>query len=487
VYDDASTLQNTVSFLRLDGTDRTNRFLVTPSLTTTYLVNGNMPNYSCRIDGGDYLDLDTSHLGNIDARTLHIFSTPNSFFGTLNGTTYYPDLPSIAAAPSGRTIVPGQTFVPAVPGVDEGILSSSTGNGFWDFTLNGKTYAKTVYFLSIEQFNHVAITAQVSIPPPNSNQVPYVIVRDAETGFIKYTVQPYPSYFHGGINVAVGDLNCDGIPDLAVIPQEGFQSEVEIFNGSPNAQGVYPHQLLNSFLAFPTSFLGGGSIAIGDVNHDGHNDVIIGAGQGYVPIIKVYNGRTILQPAPSLLGQFYAFNSAYGESINQNFKGGVNVAAGDLSNNGYDNIVATVASNGPPVVNVFNGLNDAFMRGFYAFNTANFPGGLSLAVGDVTGGTNPDIVVGSSPGYIPEVTVFNGATLFSSPTVVPVKTVAVAPANFRGAIIVQAEPNNGGNPGTVQQDAIFATLVPEEEHSEVANELFISITSFNQGGSGGTK
>jgi hypothetical protein len=105
----------------------------------------------------------------------------------------------------------------------------------------------------------------------------------------------------------------------------------------------------------------------------------------------------------------------------------------------------------------------------------------------VTGGTNPDIVVGSSPGYIPEVTVFNGATLFSSPTVVPVKSVAVAPADFRGAIVVQAEPNNGGNPGTVQQDAIFATLVPDEEHSEVADELFISITSFNQGGAGGAK
>jgi len=63
---------------------------------------------------------------------------------------------------------------------------------------------------------------------------------------------------------------------------------------------------------------------------------------------------------------------------------------------------------------------------------------------------------------------------------------AVAPADFRGAIIVQAEPDNGGgDPITVQQDVIFATLVPDEEHGDVANELFVSITSFNEGGSGG--
>ncbi len=489
VYNATGSTQDSVTFLRLDGTDRTNRFAVTPSQTTSYLINGISPNSSCRIDGGDYLQLNTSQLANTFARNLHLFTTPNSFSGTIDGTHYYPDLPAAAAGDTTGQTVPPPGLPPHVypqttpPGVDAGILASPTGNGYWDFTRGGKTYAKPVYFLSIEQFNHVAITAQVSIPPPNSNQVPYVTVRDAETGDVKFVVVPYESYYHGGINVAVGDLSCDGIPDLAVIPEAGHDAQVEIYNGSPNALGQYTHKLLNSFLAFPRSFLGGGSVAIGDVNHDGENDLIVGAGQGYVPVIEVYNGDTVLNSSPSLLGKpFYAFNSAFGEAINQNFRGGVNVAVGDLQNNGYDNIVATPASNGPPIVNVFRGKNYAFMRGFNAFRTSNFPGGLSLAVGDVTGDGVPDVVVGSSPGYVPEVAVFSGASLFSSPVVTAIKTIAVAPLDFRGAIVVQTEPDNGGNPGTVELDAIFAELVPNEEHGNVANELFETITAFEQGG-----
>ena len=494
---------DTITFTRLDGTDRINKFTVVPDIknVTTFMIDGNMPDTACRKDGGDYLDLNTTLMGApgsaaVFSRTLHIFTVPFSFTGTTDGTNYCPDLPAAGAGDTSTPpttvppLIPGtplSTYQPATPGVDSGELSSATGNGFWSFIRGGKTYAKPVYFLSIEHFNHVAIVAQVSVPLPNSNQAPQVIVKDAETGDVKFTVQPYESYFHGGITVAVGDLNCDGIPDLAVIPQQGHTALVKIYDGSPDAFGNYPHKLLNSFLAFNATFLGGGSIAIGDVNYDGHNDLIIGAGQGYVPVIEVYNGKNVLNPAPPLLGQpFFAFNSAFRETINQNFKGGVNVAVGDLNNDGYADIVATIASNGPPIVNVFNGNGYGFVRGFYAFNSANFPGSLSLAVGDVTGDGIRDIIVGASPGYVPVVTVFNGATLFTAPTITPVKTVTVAPTYFHGAIVVQAAPNDGGNPGTVELDAIFATLMPDETHGSVANELFVSITSFNTGGRGGS-
>jgi hypothetical protein len=84
----------------------------------------------------------------------------------------------------------------------------------------------------------VAIVAQVSVPPPNSHMVPIVTVRDAETGDVKFTVQPYEWYYHGGINVAVGDLNCDGIPDLAVIPQAGHTAQIKILQWQP--QRLWP-------------------------------------------------------------------------------------------------------------------------------------------------------------------------------------------------------------------------------------------------------
>jgi hypothetical protein len=121
------------------------------------------------------------------------------------------------------------------------------------------------------------------------------------------------------------------------------------------------------------------------------------------------------------------------------------------------------------------------MRGFYAFNSANFPGGFSVAVGDVTNGTNPDIIIGSSPGYVPVVAVFDGATLLTAPTVSAIKVIYPAPASFRGAILVQAAPNNGGGDAaiTIQSDVVFATLVSNVEQGEFENELFESITSLS--------
>ena len=276
-----------------------------------------------------------------------------------------------------------------------------------------------VYFLSIEQFNHVAVVAKVSVPPPNSNLVPTVTVADAETGRVEYIVQPYPSYFHGGINVTVGDVNCDGIPDLIVAPQQGFAPLIEIYDGTPDVNGNYAGSLINSFYAYNQNFLGGMSVALGDVNFDGHQSLVVGFGPGYAPVIEVFAGGTLLNAQPSLLGSpFLAFNNSFTingspEAIGQNFFGGVNVAVGDLTNNGYANIVATVASNGPAIVNVFNGNGYGFMVGFYAFNSANVPGGLTLAVGDVTGDGVRDIIVGSAPGYTPFVNIFSGATLFS--------------------------------------------------------------------------
>ena len=236
-----------VAFLELTGTDATNKFSVTPSTTTSYLINAELPQGSCRVDMGDYLQLNTTQIGGgnqtaVYSRTLHMFTVPNSFTDPLgdmslnsDGDPSYPDDNS------------------------DGELASTVGNGYWSFpgASGPNTYAMPVYFLSIEQFNHVAVVAKVSVPPPNSNLVPTVTVSDAETGRVEYIVQPYPSYFHGGINVTVGDVNCDGLPDLVVAPQQGFAPLIEIYDGTPDVNGNYAGKLINSFYGYNQNFLGG--------------------------------------------------------------------------------------------------------------------------------------------------------------------------------------------------------------------------------------
>jgi hypothetical protein len=493
-------LLDTVTFTRLDGTDRTNKFTVVPDSTknvTTFLIDGNQARSSCRKDGGDYLNLDTTLMGApgsdaVFSRLLHIFGQPNTFAGTTDGTHYYQDLPAAGEGDTTGQTVPAPTklplaaYIPAVPGVDSGELSSATGNGYWNFIRNGKTYAKPVYFLSIEQFNHVAVVASVSIPPANSNTAPFVTVKDAETGDVKYTVQPYENFFHGGINVAVGDLNCDGLPDLAVTPQLGHTPIVNLYDGSPDALGLDEHKLFKSFNGFDPkgviqSFHGGLSVAIGDVNYDGHNDLILGFGPGYLPTIQVFDGKTLQNKLPSVLGKsFSAFSTTFGETINQNFKGGVNVAVGDLNNDGYAEIIATPAANGPAIINVFNGNGYKFMKGFYAFKSSSVPNGLSLSLGDINGDGVRDIVAGSSFGNSPAVFIFSGATLFTSKPVLPLLTQSVAPTYFKGSILVMAAPNDGGDDvNVVSKFVIFAKLFPAVLNGGTGTPIYLTLNPFH--------
>ncbi len=92
--------------------------------------------------------------------------------------------------------------------------------------------------------------------------------------------------FRGGARVAVGDLNGDGMPDLDVGEGDGGGSRVALFDGKGLLQHHgSPIKLTGDLFAFPDNpdFRGGVFVAAGDVDGDGVAEMAFGAGDGGGP------------------------------------------------------------------------------------------------------------------------------------------------------------------------------------------------------------
>src|SRR5439155_1718448 len=131
---------------------------------------------------------------------------------------------------------------------------------------------------------------------------------------------PFPG-FPGPTTVAVRDVNGNGVPDIIVGAGAGAGPHVKVFEGDDGS-------LLASFFAFAPNFTGGVFAATGAVNGDNRADLIVGAGAGAGPHVKVIDGTKLNQVQAdgqiadgALLASFYAFAP--------NFTGGVRVAADD--------------------------------------------------------------------------------------------------------------------------------------------------------------
>ena len=222
---------------------------------------------------------------------------------------------------------------------------------------------------------------------PDQGLGPIVKIFNTRTG--DHQFRAYSQPFLGGVRVATGDVNGDGIAEIIVAPGPGMRSHVKIFEQDPR-RGV---RLVGNFLAFNGNFHGGIYVATGDVNGDGRDEVIVGAGAGGNPVVQIVDGtsNTILQ-------SFLAYDAS--------FLGGVNVAAGDVNGDGVDDIITGAGPGGGPHVKIFNSVDLTLINSFLAYDVS-FQGGVFVAAGDVNNDGFADIVTGAGPGGGPHVKVFD--------------------------------------------------------------------------------
>lgn len=203
------------------------------------------------------------------------------------------------------------------------------------------------------------------------------------------TFQELASYNSGGVagsSVAIGDVNGDGHPDLVMANE--CQSSTNCNNGVisvllGNGDGTFQPAVSYSAGYVPVA------VALGDLNGDGHLDVVV-ANQNQCSSCN--NGGVSV-----LLGNG---NGTFQSPVTYSSGGGAatSVAVGDVNGDGHPDVVMTnqyqCQSCGNGQVSVLLGKGDGTLKTPITYSSGGYAA-LSVAIGDLDGDSNPDLIVTS--------------------------------------------------------------------------------------------
>lgn len=244
---------------------------------------------------------------------------------------------------------------------------------------------------------------------------PQVIILD-QSGATLATFFAYDKKNRDGINVAVGDVNGDGVAEIVTAPQPGSKPEVRVFNMSGS--------VITKFTVFEAGFLGGVHVAVIPAHGGTNGNIVVGSGFGREAEVRIYNDAGTNVTTSWL-------------SLGKAASNGVSVAAGWSETFGQNIIVVGAGQGEKPIVKIYSATTKAKLAQWLAYNEKVKTG--------VSVGYKADMVV-TGPGANggPDVRTFSVRGDLLASTLVFENTfrggVEVALAAVNGAIVTVAVP-----------------------------------------------
>jgi len=246
-----------------------------------------------------------------------------------------------------------------------------------------------------------------------AGSVPVVRLVNASTGVVLAEKTAFEAGFRGGVRVAMGDVDGDGIPEVVASSGPGRVGEIRVFRQQVTG-GTTTLVELPAFrtLPFGRRSTGGVEVAVGDVDGDGREDLIaaMSRGAGTVNVFRSVNAADPIEN--TAFRTFTPFGAR--------FDGGATVTVADVGTFAAGRLTDAAAADGRVEIVVGSGAGMPSIVRVYDISatprvvstirpfTLSPRGGVSVAAGRYDSDAIDDIVVTAGRGGRSAARVFNG-------------------------------------------------------------------------------